>query len=82
MRITVVLLFASFNEIRTCMKIYEYVSSSNGNSPEFKYEFSMNSIYNYRWFNSHIYGIIKIWPANMYFQLVVDDNKVVNYMTK
>ena len=64
------------------MKIREYVSGSDGNAPEFKYELSMNSIRNNRWLNSHMHGLMQIWLANMDFQLVVDVNKVVNYMTK
>ena len=64
------------------MKIREYVSRSDGNAPEFKYELSMNSIRNDRWLNSHLVGLMQIWLANMDFQLVVDVNKVVNYMTK
>ena len=64
------------------MKIREYVSGSDGNEPEFKYELSMNSIRNDRWLNSHLVGLMQIWLANMDFQLVVDVNKVVNYMTK
>ena len=64
------------------MKIREYVSGSDGNAPEFKYELSMNSIRNDRWLNSHMHGLMEIWLANMDFQLVVDVNKVVNYMTK
>ena len=64
------------------MKIREYVCGSDGNEPEFKYELSMNSIRNDRWLNSHLVGLMQIWLANMDFQLVVDVNKVVNYMTK
>ena len=70
------------NNNGTCMKIREYVSGSDGNAPEFKYELSMNSIRNDRWLNSHMHGLMQIWLANMDFQLVVDVNKVVNYMTK
>ena len=36
------------NNNGTCMKIREYVSGSDGNAPEFKYELSMNSIRNDR----------------------------------
>ena len=70
------------NTVGTCMKIREYVSGSDGNAPEFTYELSMNSIRNDRWLNSHMHGVIQVWLANMDFQLVVDVNKVVNYMTK
>ena len=64
------------------MKIREYVSGSDGNAHEFKYELSMNSIRNDRWLNSHMYDIMKILLINMDFLLVVDVNKIVNYMTK
>ena len=70
------------NEIGSCMKVREYVSGSNGSEPEYKYKLSMNSIRNDRWLNSKIHGLMKIWLANMDFQLVVDVNKVVSYMTK
>ena len=66
----------------TCMKMRDYVSGSDGNWPEFIYELSMNSVCNDRWLNSHMYGLMQIWLANIDFQLVVDVNKVVNYMTK
>ena len=64
------------------MKIREYVSGSDGREPEYTYELSMNSIRNDRWLNSHMHGLIQIWLANMNFQLVMDVNKVVSYMTK
>jgi len=70
------------NKDGSCMKIREYVCGSDGNEPEFKYELSMNSIRNDRWLNSHLISLMQIWLANMDFQLVVDVNKVVNYMTK
>jgi len=60
----------------------EYVSGSDGNGTEFTYELSMNFICNDRWLNSHMYDLMQIWLTNMDFQLVVDVNKVVNYMTK
>ena len=41
----------ALNNNGTCMKIREYVSGSDGNAPEFKYELSMNYIRNY-----HIIG--------------------------
>ena len=66
----------------TYMKMSEYVSGCDGSGPEFTYELSMNSLRNDRWLNSHMYGLMQIWLANMDFQLVVDVNKVVNYMTK
>ena len=64
------------------MMIREYVCGSDGNAPEFKYELSMNSIRNNRWLNSHMYNLMQICLVNMNFQLVVDVNKIVNYMTK
>ena len=70
------------NDNGTCMKIREYVSGSDGVEPQYTYELSMNSIRNDRWLNSHMYGLMQIWLANMDFQLVVDINKVVSYMTK
>ena len=70
------------NEIGSCMKVREYVSGSNDSEPEYTYELRMNSIRNDRWLNSHMHGLIKIRLANMDFQLVVDVNKVVSYMTK
>ena len=70
------------NDNGTCMKIREYVSGSDGVEPQYTYELSMNSIRNDRWLNSHMYGLMQIWLANMDFQLVVDVNKVVSYMTK
>ena len=70
------------NEMGTCMKMREYISGCDGSGPEFTYELSMNSLHNNRWLHSHMYGLIQIWLANMDFQLVVDINKVVNYMTK
>ena len=42
----------------------------------------MNSQRNDKWLNSHMHGVMQVWLANMDFQLVVDVNKVVNYMTK
>ena len=70
------------NETGICMKMREYISGSDGTGPEFTYELSMNSLCNDRWLNSHMYGLMQIWLANMNFQLLVDVNKVVNYMTK
>ena len=70
------------NTVRSCMKIREYVSGSDGNAPEFTYELCMNSKRNDKWLNSHMHGVMQVWLANMDFQLVVDVNKVVNYMTK
>ena len=70
------------NEMGTCMKMDEYVSGCDGSGPEFTYELSMNYLRNNRWLNSHMYGLMQIWLANMDFQLVMDVNKVVNYMTK
>ena len=70
------------NEMVTCMKMREYVSVCDGSRPAFTYELSMNSLCNDRWLNSHMYGLMQIWLANMDFQLVVDVNKLVNYMTK
>ena len=64
------------------MKVREYVSGSDGNSPEFTYELCMNPLRNDKWINSHMFGLMQIWLANMDFQLVVDVNKVVSYMTK
>lgn len=72
----------ALNKIGTCMKTREYLSGSDGNAPEFKYKLSMNSIRNDRWLNSYVHGLMQIWLANIDFQLVVDVNKVVNYMTK
>ena len=66
----------------TCMKIREYVSGSDDVGPQYTYELSMNSIRNDRWLNSHMYCLMQIWLANMDFQLVVDVNKLVSYMTK
>ena len=70
------------NESGTCVKIRECVSGSDGVEPQYTYELRMNSIRNDRWLNSHMHGLMQIWLANMDFQLVVDVNKVVNYMTK
>ena len=70
------------NESGTCVKIREYVSGSDGVEPLYTYELRMNSIRNDRWLNSHMRGLMQIWLANMDFQLVIDLNKVVGYMTK
>ena len=70
------------NSVGTCLKIREYVSGSDGNAPELTYELCMNSKRNDRWLNSHMHGVMQVWLANMDFQLIVDVNKVVNYMTK
>ena len=37
---------------------------------------------NYLWLYKHMRGLMQIWLANMDFQLVIDLNKVVGYMTK
>ena len=42
----------------------------------------MNSLCIDRLIDSHIPGLIEIWLANMDFQLVVDIDKVIAYMTK
>ena len=42
----------------------------------------MNSLRNDRWINSHMRGLMEMWMANMDFQLVVDVDKVIAYMTK
>ena len=70
------------NENGSCMKIREYVYGSNGSETEYTYELSMNYIHNNRWLNLHMHGFMQIWLANMNFQLVVDVNKVVSYITK
>ena len=64
------------------MKIREYIMGSEGNEPILKYELCMNSKRNDKWVDSHMKGLMEIWLANMDFQLVVDVNKVVSYMTK
>ena len=70
------------NDVGSCMKIREYIQGSEGNEPILKYELCMNSKRNDKWVNSHMKGLMEIWLANMDFQLVVDVNKVVSYMTK
>ena len=64
------------------MTIREYVSGCDEGGAIYTYEIRMNSGRNDRWLNSHMYGLMQIWLANMDFQLVVDVNKVVSYMTK
>ena len=71
------------NTTGTCMKVSEYIIDYDveGN-PTFGYELNMNSLRNDRWINSHMRGLMEIWMANMDFQLVVDVDKVIAYMTK
>ncbi len=67
----------------TCLKIQEYLLEYDveGN-PSFAYELCMNSLRNDRWVNSHMRGLMELWRANSDFQLVVDIDKVITYMTK
>ena len=60
------------------MKVREYVSGSDRNSPEFTYELCMNPLRNDKWINSHMFGLMQVWLANMDFLLVVDVNKLVS----
>ena len=51
-------------------------------NPSFGYKLPMNGLCNDRWIDSYMQRLIEIWMANMDFQLVVDVNKVIAYMTK
>ena len=42
----------------------------------------MNSLYNDEWINFHMQGLMEILMANMDFQLVVNIDKMISYMTK
>ena len=71
------------NTTGTCLKVREYLLEYDveGN-PSFAYELRMNSLRNDRWVNLHMRGLVELWRANIDFQLVVDIDKVITYMTK
>ena len=59
--------------------ILDYDEEKN---PTFGHKPSMSSLRNDRLLNSHMQGLMKIWIANMEFQLIVDVEKVIVYMSK
>ena len=50
--------------------------------PTFVYKLRMNILHNDLWINYYMQGLIEFWLTDMNFQLVVDIDKIIAYMTK
>ena len=65
-----------------CLRIYGYLLKYVGDVPNFGYTLRINSLHNDSWINFHMRGLLIMWLANMDFQIVLDIDKVIAYMTK
>ena len=70
------------NDRSTYLRLRDCILGYGWDYPALGYNIQMNSLRNDMLFNSHMREFIKFWLANMDFQLVVDIDKVIPYMTK
>ena len=70
------------NDSGMCLRVRECILEYDKEErTTFGYKLHMNSIRNDRQINSHMRGIMEIWLANKNFQLVVNIDKAIAYMT-